>query len=266
MYDSMRLTYEEVKSKFEAEGCELLETEYKNARTKMRYRCSCGNESSIVYDSFRKGNRCRQCGNKKSRYKQKLRHEEVSAYFKEQGCELLEEYKDSRTPVSYRCNCGNIAKISWNNFRTKNKRCRECGIAKRSGSNHYEWKEDREAHNAEYAFRQRSYKLIKMVLNVTGRVKNERTAKLLGYDYKALQEHITGHPNWSSVKDRPWHIDHIFPIKAFLDFGISDLKIVNALDNLRPLEATENLAKNAKYDKEAFKNYLRHKGVSFTED
>jgi len=100
-----------------------------------------------------------------------------------------------------------------------------------------------------------------MVLNVTGRVKNEKSAKLLGYDYKQLQEHITGHPNWEKVKNKKWHVDHILPIKAFLDHGISDLKIINALGNLRPLGAKANLCKNAKYNKDDFQKYLERKGV-----
>jgi hypothetical protein len=102
-----------------------------------------------------------------------------------------------------------------------------------------------------------------MVLNVTGRVKNKKSAKLLGYDYKQLQEHIENHPNWNLVKDGDWHIDHIFPIKSFLDYGISDLKVINDLDNLRPLAAKDNLFKNAKYDKDKFEIYLNSKGIRY---
>jgi hypothetical protein len=35
------------------------------------------------------------------------------------------------------------------------------------------------------------------------------------------------------------HVDHIFPIQAFLDHGILDLKTINALDNLRPMLGPE---------------------------
>jgi hypothetical protein len=100
-------------------------------------------------------------------------------------------------------------------------------------------------------------------LNVTGRVKNKRSAEMLGYDYKQLQEHIIGHQSWPTLKDKAWHVDHIFPIKAFIDYGISDLKVINALDNLRPLGAIENMCKNASYDKNEFERYLRYKGVSY---
>lgn len=260
MSSGIKLTYEEVKLYFEQQGCTLLESDYKNARTKMRYRCLCGNESNIVFDSFRRGNRCRQCGNKKSKDKLKFTHEKIAAHFKEQGCELLEEYTANLAAMRYRCSCGKESTINWNNFR-KGQRCKECGIKKRSKENHYLWYDDRDEFKLRCSFKDRCHKLITMVFNVTGRVKNEKTAKLLGYDYKTLQEHIKAHPNWEKIKDGKWHVDHIFPIKAFLDNGISDLKIINALDNLRPLDSQSNLSKNAKYDKQEFQKYLERKGV-----
>jgi len=44
----------------------------------------------------------------------------------------------------------------------------------------------------------------------------------------------------------------IFPIKAFAEHGISDLKLINSLDNIRPISGVENCRKNAKYSKEEF--------------
>lgn len=45
-----------------------------------------------------------------------------------------------------------------------------------------------------------------------------------------------------------WHIDHIKPIKAFVDEGIADPSVINALENLQPLWATENFIKGSRYD------------------
>lgn len=265
MASGLKLTYEEVSAYFKNQGCELLEAEYKNARTKMKYRCTCGNLAAATYGNFREGNRCRDCGSKRASDKMRLSHEFVENYFRSQNCELLDEYVANLKPIKYRCECGNIANTSWCNFRS-GKRCWECGVAKRSGDKHYEWREDRDLMDSELMFRQRSYKLVKMSLNVTGRVKNDKTAKLLGYDYKQLQEHITSHQNWPEVKDKNWHVDHIFPIKAFIDAGISDLKIINALDNLRPLDAVENMSKNAKYDRDEFSDWLRTKGIELNKE
>lgn len=74
--------------------------------------------------------------------------------------------------------------------------------------------------------------------------------KLLGYTCEQLREHIESQfkdgMSWENRSE--WHVDHKKPIKAFLDEGITDPAIVNALDNLQPLWAHENLSKGAKYD------------------
>lgn len=257
-----RFTYEEVKEYFESQNCELLEKEYKNARTRMRYRCQCGNISKIVFYSFKIGNRCSECGKNKISKRFTYTQEEAENKFKEIGCELLEEYKGAYEKAKFKCSCGRISKAIPNNI-WRRKRCGQCGLESRSGENHYMWHDDRDEFNTRSAFRQRCYKLVQMVLSVTGRVKNKKTAKLLGYDYKQLQEHIINHPNWEKVKNEPWHIDHIFPVKAFLDYGITDLKIINSLGNLQPLSAKENMAKNASYDTNGFLKYLEEKGIEY---
>lgn len=262
MASGIRLTYEEVSEYFESQGCELLEKKYKNARTKMKYRCVCGNESSIVFDSFKRGNRCKGCGSLKNKEKQTLTQKQAEDKFKDCGCELLEEYTAARIKVKYRCECGEVNHATPNNV-WRGRRCMECGTKRRSGDNHYEWREDREQLKSDFTFRQRSYKLIKMVLNLTGKYKNKKSAALLGYDWKQLQDHITNHPNWDKVKDESWHVDHIFPITAFIDYGISDLKVINALENLRPLLAVENIKKGGKYCKEQFEEYLDKRGIIY---
>lgn len=261
MTAGIRLSFEEVKGYFEQHGCELLETEYKNARTKMRYRCNCGKEALIVYDSFKTGNRCRDCGNRKSAKKQTLSHDYVFTHFKEQGCLLLDQYVSSNIPMAYICNCGKESKISWCNFFSGKKRCLSCGTKKRSGENHYEWREDRELYDLVYTFRQRCYKMVAITLAATNQRKSNRTANLLGYDHNQLKEHLTSHPNWEKVQGGKWHVDHIFPIKAFIDHGISDLKIINSLDNLRPLEATANMSKGDSYNEQEFLKWLETKGI-----
>jgi len=54
-----------------------------------------------------------------------------------------------------------------------------------------------------------------------------------------------------------WEIDHVFSIKAFIDYGIHDLKIINRLDNLKPLPKNENRKKQAIYNKVAFEKWLQ---------
>ena len=50
---------------------------------------------------------------------------------------------------------------------------------------------------------------------------------------------------WHNRKE--WHIDHIRPIKHFLDSGIDSLEIINNPLNLQPLWAKDNLLKGSKY-------------------
>jgi hypothetical protein len=77
---------------------------------------------------------------------------------------------------------------------------------------------------------------------------------------KNTSKYIVNHPNWNNVKDGKWHLDHIFPITAFIEYGITDVAIINSIDNLRPITGKENVAKKDKYDKAAFESWLKSKG------
>jgi len=258
--ESLRLKYKDVKQFFVDQGCELLEDTYKNSGTKMKYRCSCGNKSQIIFDKFKRGSRCRLCGNRKNSEKQRLSHEEVAKYFEEQGCELLDQYTLAYNSVKYRCKCGNISKTTLNSFQ-KGKQCNKCGIKQRSGENHYDWIVDREEVKVRHVFRQKCYKALYWSLKLTGQLKSKRTKELLGYSSQELRDHIENNPNWGNIKDGQWQLDHIFPVKAFIDYDIKDLKLINTLDNLQPLTRSENQSKHDKYNKQEFEQWLRQKGV-----
>ena len=62
---SIRYSIDYVREAFEQEGCELLETEYVNCKTPMRYIALCGHESKISFDVFMNApsasKRCRDC-------------------------------------------------------------------------------------------------------------------------------------------------------------------------------------------------------------
>ena len=73
-------TYEYVKYFFEKNGCKLLSTEYKNARTHLDYICKCGNKTRVVFDSFRHGRHCRKCGTKIIGDKQTYSYKYVKRY------------------------------------------------------------------------------------------------------------------------------------------------------------------------------------------
>lgn len=122
-----KLTYGYIKKYFEDNYCELLSEEYINANTKLKYRCKCGNESEIIFNSFRQGGRCKQCGIDRRANKRKFSYNDVKQYFEDNGCELLEnDYINSQELMRYKCSCGNISKIRFNEFR-QGRRCSKCG-------------------------------------------------------------------------------------------------------------------------------------------
>jgi very-short-patch-repair endonuclease len=116
-----KLTYEYVYNYFKKYNCELLETEYKNSATKMKYRCKCGNESEIIYNSFQKGRRCMKCsGTPKHTYKH------IQEYFEKNNCILISiEYKNVSEKLEYICECGNYSEITFGNFQSGH-RCMKC--------------------------------------------------------------------------------------------------------------------------------------------
>lgn len=78
-------------------------------------------------------------------------------------------------------------------------------------------------------------------------IKNWRTKDVLGYTPEQLRLNIeskwlTG-MSWENYGE--WHIDHVESIKSHIDNGVTDIKIINALTNLQPLWAFDNLSKGA---------------------
>lgn len=237
-------------------GCMLLD-QYEEYHKPMKYRCVCGNISMINFANFKNGRRCAECKKNKISNRLKRDIDYVKSCFTNGGCELLEtKYINNHTLMKYRCQCGSISKIRFSNFQSGN-RCGDCKINKMSGCNHPLWKQDREALRIEQLFRKKCYKAIQSVLEKTCQSKFYKTRVILGYSMKQLQDHIQGHVNWEQCKNSNWHLDHIFPIDAFLDYKISDIRLINCLDNLQPLLAEDNISKSNHYDKNEFINWLQ---------
>ena len=244
-----------MKELFAKEGCELL-GEYKGCMIKMNYRCKCGNISAITWNNFSKGVRCGNCAKYGMCKKRSL--QEVKKMFQDRGCEFLDdEFKGIHYKHNYRCKCGREAEITFAGFHHQNQLCHECGLNKNKGENHHMWIEDREEKKLKDKFRKKCYKALRSTLNATGRNKVGRTSDMLGYGPKELQKHIKQHPNWDNVKDGDWHLDHIFPVEAFVEHNIKDIKLINCLENLQPLSQRENNKKSYKYDKKSFLKWIK---------
>ena len=87
--------------------------------------------------------------------------------------------------------------------------------------------------------------LLRKFLLRSGQSKAGTTSETLGYSVDSLMKRLAFQfkpgMGWHNYGD--WHIDHKIPISRFLRRGETRPAIVNALSNLQPLWAAENLAK-----------------------
>lgn len=251
----MKLKEEELQKRLFEKQVKLI-SNYVNFKQKYKFKCL---KCEIYFDSTldclfqRKNNGCSKCSKKESSLKQKLSFDYVAEFFEENECILLEkEYIDAHKKMKYICSCGNLSEINYNNFKN-GRRCNSCAVIGRSGKNHYGWIKDR----SEYDLRKRTrYFCYKTVQRCLSSNKKKSSYEYLGYTPLELINHIKSHKNWKSIKEKDWHVDHIFPIKAFFDYRIYDAKVINRLDNIQPMLAENNLKKNAKYSKKDFEEYL----------
>ena len=127
-----KLTIEYVRECFEKEGYILLEEEYVNAKTHMRYICPNGHNHSTTWSNFKHGFRCPYCSHSKTSKGQRANFKKIKQAFEEENYTLLtkeEEYKNRHTYLYYICPKGHKHKISWCGFQ-QGKRCPYCSRKK----------------------------------------------------------------------------------------------------------------------------------------
>lgn len=77
----------------------------------------------------------------------------------------------------------------------------------------------------------------------------DKYESILGYTQESFIKRIECQfkdgMSWENRSE--WHIDHKKPISRFVKQGVTDPKIINALSNLQPLWAKDNLEKRAKF-------------------
>jgi very-short-patch-repair endonuclease len=139
--NTQRLNIEDIKSKiFEISECELLENVYINNRTKMTFRCECGETFKTSWEEFNRNTpnntnkKCNKCTNQYS-----WKYEEVVDYvIQNSNCKLLEnEYKALHTKMRFQCECGNEFKATFREFRDRLKRrCGDCARVRSSFEEH----------------------------------------------------------------------------------------------------------------------------------
>jgi NUMOD4 motif len=108
---SFKHSFETVFNAFKEKGWTLLETEYVNAHTKMRFICDKGHAHKIRWHDFTAGKGCGVCAGRHKKV------DEVFNAFQERGWTLIDtEYKGSQAPLKFRCSKGHDCSITWNNF------------------------------------------------------------------------------------------------------------------------------------------------------
>lgn len=93
--------------------------------------------------------------------------------------------------------------------------------------------------------------ILKGVLERQGARKVKHTAQILGYSERDLKMHLEALflPGMSWEHRKNWHVDHIRPVSSFP--VNTPLAVVNALSNLRPVWAVDNLKKGARHERVA---------------
>ena len=87
--------------------------------------------------------------------------------------------------------------------------------------------------------------------SLRGTKENRHWEDLVGFTIEQLRQHLenvfTPEMNWENYGTY-WHIDHIIPISAFNFEKPEDIdfRLCWSLENLRPLEAKQNISKGAR--------------------
>lgn len=163
--------HEIVKKSFLDSGCKLLSEV--SLTGKLTYRCDCGDISTIRWQNFKRGERCRKCyiANMKKNNPKKLQVNQT-------------------TPMRYICECKNESLITWKSFK-RGRRCEICAKNKIKnrfipyGEFHCRWNPDREMVKLNKTIRKKAKYILRRSL--LGRIKNDTTFKLLGYTLQIMK-------------------------------------------------------------------------------
>lgn len=121
-----------------------------------------------------------------------------------------------------------------------------------------EYKKWKKEYDLKNIYKQRYRDSLKSVIRRLKRDKNDYTNKLLGYSDMDFKIHIES----QFIEDMSWEnrntfeVDHIIPIVAFIEN--TPLNVVSSLDNLKPMNPTENIKKFISIDYNYIKLYEKY--------
>lgn len=195
-------------------------------------------------------NKCPNCSKRR-----KITEEDYVQLSIETGIQYLGPFpKHGLIKTNWICLCGEPRFKSYHHIKFRNK-CNSCGGKEKSGSNNGRWNPDRKLVKKRKRIANRVCGMLNYCLRQLKENKAEKHFKLLGFSCEEFKIHMEKlfEPwiNWENMgngyksgEEQKWSIDHIKPIAQFVKEGITDASIINALTNLRPLDANENRSKN----------------------
>lgn len=255
-------TYEFVKDYFEKYNYKLITDNYINSKQLLDCQCPNGHLDKKTYGDFSSGRRCQICYHQKQRERKITPIEVVEKSFTEKGYVLLtKEHLYAKQKLHSICTRGHEYITTWGKWQC-GYGCAKCAVINNCGPNNPSWNPDREAVKNNRKIWTAWRNNIRCGALGINKKSSKEVKEILGYDWSDLREHLQKHENWEKCKHN-FHVDHVFPVKAFLDYGIDDPKIVCALINLQPLLVEDNLKKNRKYDSSSFEEYLKKNNIKW---
>ncbi len=201
---------------------ECLSKKYKNACTKLKFKCPEGHIFEMAWSSFQRGQRCPYCsGNKKKNI------EEIKEYAKRFNYKCLsEEYKNAHSKLEFKCDKGHIYKAEWACFQ-QGQRCPICFRENNRGENHPRWKN----HTKEELTELENYEVS---------VRQLTQQNFHKYYYLI-------NPNKLPRSYREYQLDHIYTIMDGFKNNVPP-EIIASPINLQMLTAFENDSKHDRSD------------------
>lgn len=142
----IKLDIESIREAFLKRGFILLETEYVNTTTKMRYHCTIHSDEIkyISLNNFQIGKGCKECGYDKATKQRQMNFRTVLNDFSDRGYILLSKhYKNVHQPLDFICSDHTeigIQKTTYSNLKLTNHNCEICKeMSFKRGARHNNW-------------------------------------------------------------------------------------------------------------------------------
>jgi len=206
------------------------------------------NEIKPISEFVKNRNQCKECKNKEQKQFRDSNPEKSKNYQR--------QYKENNPNIDKEYYKNNKKEINLKNkqYYENHKNDKIFKLKRKQYKN-----EHKEERNKRQRNKYKNDPLFKMICSMRGMLvrtlkflgtkKQGRTVDNLGYSplklMQRLEFNFTSKMNWKNYGTY-WEIDHKIPIDYFVNKGIYDPKIINALCNLQPLTIKENREKSKK--------------------